>query len=77
MRSFLGALLFCILSFLPFYLYSSPKGGNVSFVKLSPQSFEVKEGKEGGQIRFILSSDPKNPKSCFGSRDLLYSSSFG
>lgn len=59
MRSFLGALLFCILSFLPFYLSSSPKGGNVSFVKLSPQSFEVKEGKEGGQIRFILSSDPK------------------
>lgn len=59
MRSFFGALLFCFLSFLPFYLSSSPKGGDVSFVRLNPENFEVKEGKEGGQIRFILTSDPK------------------
>ncbi|MCS7196220.1 MAG: ABC transporter substrate-binding protein [Aquificaceae bacterium] len=59
MKSFLGALLFCFFSFLPFHLTSSPYGGEVSFLRLKPEEFQPKEGQEGGQLRFVLSSDPK------------------
>ncbi|MFN3871329.1 MAG: ABC transporter substrate-binding protein, partial [Aquificaceae bacterium] len=40
-------------------LASSPKGGSVSFVRLKPEDFKVELGKEGGQLRFVLSSDPR------------------
>ena len=59
MMAFLGALAFCILLFLPFYLTSSPKGSNLSFLRLNPEDFVVKEGKEGGILRFVLNADPK------------------
>ncbi|RME13291.1 MAG: ABC transporter substrate-binding protein [Aquificota bacterium] len=59
MRSFVFALGFIFLIFLPFYLTSSPRGGNVSFVRIDPEDFHVKEGKEGGELRFVLSSDPR------------------
>ncbi len=59
MKSFVFALGFIILSFLPFYLTSSPRGGEVSFVRLKPENFHIREGKEGGELRFVLSSDPR------------------
>ncbi|MCS6956872.1 MAG: ABC transporter substrate-binding protein [Aquificaceae bacterium] len=59
MKGFFGALLFCFLAFLPFYLSFSPSGGSVAFVRLNPEEFEVREGKEGGTLKFLLSSDPK------------------
>ncbi len=59
MKSFVFALGFIVLSFLPFYLTSSPRGGEVSFVRLKPENFHIKEGKEGGEIRFVLNSDPR------------------
>ncbi len=59
MKPFVFALGFIILSFLPFYLTSSPRGGEVSFVRLKPENFHIKEGKEGGEIRFVLNSDPR------------------
>ncbi len=52
----LGFVFFC---FLPFYLVSSPSGGGVSFVRINPEDFQTKEGKEGGEIRLLLSSDPR------------------
>jgi len=58
-KPFVFALGFIILSFLPFYLTSSPRGGEVSFVRLKPENFHIREGKEGGEIRFVLSSDPR------------------
>lgn len=59
MKGFFLALAFTVFAFLPFYLTSSPKGGNLSFVKVKPENFYIKEGKEGGEIRFVLNSDPK------------------
>ncbi len=59
MKGFSLALAFIVLAFLPFYLTSSPKGGEVSFVSLKPENFHIKEGKEGGEIRFVLNSDPR------------------
>ena len=59
MKGFSLALAFIVLAFLPFYLTSSPKGGQVSFVSLKPENFHIKEGKEGGEIRFVLNSDPR------------------
>ncbi len=59
MKGFFLALAFTVFAFLPFYLTSSPKGGNLSFVKVKPENFHIKEGKEGGEIRFVLNSDPK------------------
>ena len=59
MKPFVFALGFIILSFLPFYLTSSPRGGEVSFVRLKPENFHIREGKEGGELRFVLSSDPR------------------
>ncbi|WPM32927.1 ABC transporter substrate-binding protein [Hydrogenobacter sp. T-2] len=59
MKGFSLALAFIVLAFLPFYLTSSPKGGNLSFVKAKPENFHIKEGKEGGEIRFVLNSDPR------------------
>ncbi|MCX8059809.1 MAG: ABC transporter substrate-binding protein, partial [Aquificaceae bacterium] len=59
MKGFLGALAFCLLLFLPFYLTSSPSGGSVSFLRLKAEDFTPKEGKEGGPLRLVLSSDPK------------------
>ena len=59
MKGFFGALLFCFLAFLPFHLSFSPSGGSVVFVRLNPEEFEVREGKEGGTLKFLLSSDPK------------------
>ncbi len=59
MKGFSLALAFIVLAFLPFYLTSSPKGGQVSFVRLKPENFHIKEGKEGGEIRFVLNSDPR------------------
>ena len=59
MKGFSLDLAFIVLAFLPFYLTSSPKGGQVSFVSLKPENFHIKEGKEGGEIRFVLNSDPR------------------
>ncbi len=59
MKGFFLALAFTAFAFLPFYLTSSPKGGNLSFVKVKPEKFHIKEGKEGGEIRFVLNSDPR------------------
>ncbi len=59
MKPFVFALGFIILSFLPFYLTSSPRGGEVSFVRLKPENFHIREGREGGELRFVLSSDPR------------------
>lgn len=59
MKSTLFALIFILLSFLPFYLSSSPSSGSVSFRRVDPESFNPKQGKEGGELRFVLSSDPK------------------
>ncbi|MFN3599732.1 MAG: ABC transporter substrate-binding protein, partial [Aquificaceae bacterium] len=58
-KALISALFFCVFMFLPFYLASSPKGGSVSFVRLKPQDFKVELGRGGGQLRFVLSSDPK------------------
>jgi len=58
-KPFVFALGFIILSFLPFYLTSSPRGGEVSFVRLKPENFHIREGREGGELRFVLSSDPR------------------
>ncbi len=59
MKPLVFALGFIILSFLPFYLSSSPKGGDVSFMRIKPEDFYIKEGKEGGEVRFVLNSDPR------------------
>ncbi len=59
MKGFTLAIAFIFFSFLPFYLFSSPKSSSISFRTSDPESFRVKEGKEGGELRFILSSDPK------------------
>lgn len=59
MRSFLFALGFILLAFLPFHLTSSPEGAGISFVKVKPEDFQVKEGREGGELRFALTSDPR------------------
>ncbi|MFN7066014.1 MAG: ABC transporter substrate-binding protein [Aquificaceae bacterium] len=58
-RALLGAFLFCFAVFLPFYLATSPKAGNISFLRLKAEDFKVEEGKEGGEIRFVLNSDPR------------------
>ena len=59
MRDIVLAIAFILLSFLPFYLSSSPSSGSVSFVRLDPSTFEPIQGKEGGTLRFILNGDPK------------------
>ncbi len=59
LKAIISALLFCLFMFIPFYLSSSPKGGSLSFVRLKPEDFKVELGKEGGQVRFVLSSDPR------------------
>ncbi|MCS7171657.1 MAG: ABC transporter substrate-binding protein [Aquificaceae bacterium] len=59
MKAFFGALAFCFILFLPFYISSSPTGGSVSFLRLKVEDFSPAEGKEGSQLRFVLNSDPK------------------
>ncbi len=59
MKDSILAIGFIFLVFLPFYLMSSPKAGSVSFVRVKPEDFHVKEGREGGELRFVLSSDPR------------------
>ncbi|MCX8075690.1 MAG: ABC transporter substrate-binding protein [Aquificaceae bacterium] len=59
MKAFFAAIAFCIFLFIPFYLTSSPSEGWVSFVRPSPESFHPVPGKEGGQLKFVLTSDPK------------------
>ncbi len=59
MKGVFFALLFVFLSFLPFYMFSSPTGGQVSLRTLEPEEFIPQEGKEGGTLYFVLSSDPK------------------
>ncbi|MFN3813920.1 MAG: ABC transporter substrate-binding protein, partial [Aquificaceae bacterium] len=53
------AMLFVLGAFLPFYLSSSPTAGSVRFIRLNPSEFEVKKGKEGGVMYFVLNGDPK------------------
>lgn len=59
MRDVLLAITFVLLTFLPFYMSSSPSSGSVSFVKLDPSKFEPIQGKESGSLHFILNGDPK------------------
>ncbi len=59
MKDSILAIGFIFFVFLPFYLMSSPKAGSVSFVRVKPEDFHLKEGREGGELRFVLSSDPR------------------
>ncbi|SNZ16475.1 ABC transporter substrate-binding protein [Hydrogenobacter hydrogenophilus] len=59
MRDVILAIALILLTFLPFYMSSSPSSGSVSFVRLDPSKFEPIQGKEGGTLHFILSGDPK------------------
>ncbi|WP_333784088.1 ABC transporter substrate-binding protein [Thermocrinis sp.] len=59
MKEFVYGVLFVFLAFLPFYMLSSPKAQSVSMRSSDPASFELKQGKEGGTLYFILNGDPK------------------
>ena len=59
MKPVLLALLIAFLAFLPFNLMNSPEEGKVNLVKVKPEDFNPKPGREGGTIYFILNGDPK------------------
>lgn len=59
MKGILAGLSFCILLFLPFHLMTSPSSGSVAFIRVNPEEFQAEEGTEGGQLRFVLNSDPR------------------
>ena len=59
MKGILFAILFFFLSFVPFYFTHSPSSSKVNFERLSPDSFSIQEGKQGGVINFVLNGDPK------------------
>ncbi len=59
MRAILLALLVVFFAFIPFHLLRSPEGGSIDLIKVNPDSFKPKPGREGGTLYFILSGDPK------------------
>jgi peptide/nickel transport system substrate-binding protein len=59
MREVFYAILFVFFAFLPFHLLSSPKAYSVSMKNTDPSKFELKVGKEGGTLYYILLGDPK------------------
>jgi ABC-type dipeptide transport system, periplasmic component len=59
MREIFYAILFVLFAFLPFHLLSSPKAYLVSMKNIDPSKFELKVGKEGGTLYYILLGDPK------------------
>jgi peptide/nickel transport system substrate-binding protein len=59
MREVFYAILFVFFAFLPFHLLSSPKAYSVSMKNVDSSKFELKVGKEGGTLYYILLGDPK------------------
>ncbi len=59
LKGILVGVLIIFFSFLLFHITESSPAKKRQLINLNPEEFELKEGKSGGVIKFILNGDPK------------------
>ncbi len=58
-RGILGGFILILFSFFLFHLTETSTASKKSMIRLKPEEFNIKNGKGGGILKFILNGDPK------------------